>query len=128
MKKLLSATFLLFSFTCMAQTTLEMPSQLEIGIQKGEAAIIARYFNDNLEMSITGKDKVYSAKQAEFVLQRFFRSHKPKSFFVSHQGGKTQTSYIIGDLKTHNGNFKLILLLKKHNDAVKIHQLRIEND
>ncbi len=128
MKKLLSLTFLLFSIVCSSQVSMEMPESLEVGIRKGEAAIVARYFNDNLEMSINGEDKIYSAKQAEYVLQRFFRAHKPESFYVSHQGGKTKTSYIIGDLKTNDGNFKLILLLKKHNNVVKIHQLRIEND
>ncbi len=123
-------TFLLLmsALQIYSQTTLEMPEKLNLGIKKGDASIVARFFNENLEMAIDGEEQIYSARQAEFVLQKFFRANKPKSFYINHKGGKKNTSYIIGTLNTQNGNFKMILLLKKTDIAIKIHQLRIENE
>lgn len=110
------------------QSSFEIPQKLKVGIKKGDAAMVADYFNEHIEMSITKKENLYSKTQAEFVLQKFFRSHKPQNFYIDHQGGKKNTNYIIGNLQTRNGNFKLILLLKKNGKTVKVHQLRIEHE
>lgn len=123
-------TIFLISTTALvhSQATIEIPSKLEMGIKKGDAQVVARFFNENLEIAIEGDENIYSARQAEFVLQKFFRAHQPKSFYINHKGGKKNTSYIIGTLNTVDGNYKLILLLKKSDVSVKIHQLRIENE
>lgn len=128
MRVLLLIALFSISIAVQAQNALEMPKKLETGIKKGDATIVARFFNQNVELSIEGENNIYSCKQAEFVLQKFFRKHKTKSFYIKHQGGKTNTSYIIGNLATTNGNYKLILLLKETNNSIKIHQLRIDND
>ncbi|ALO17114.1 hypothetical protein L21SP5_03503 [Salinivirga cyanobacteriivorans] len=128
LKQIGTVLLLITAFHLHSQTALEMPKKLDLGIKKGDASIVARFFNENLEMAIEGDENIYSARQAEFVLQKFFRAHKPKSFYINHQGGKTNTSYIIGTLSTENGSFKMILLLKKSDISVKIHQLRIENE
>jgi hypothetical protein len=128
MKHLISIILLLTNFSLIAQENLEMPEKLKIGIKKGEAQTVALFFNENIEMSIEGDENIYSARQAEFVLQKFFRAHKPKSFLINHQGIKNNTSYIIASLQTFQGNYKMIFLLKKSDLSVKIHQLRIENE
>ena len=128
MKKIFTIAFVLVGFVLLGQNNIEMPEKLKTGIKKGEAKTVALFFNENIEMSIEGDENVYSSRQAEFVLQKFFRSHKPKSFMINHQGNKNNTSYIIANLETFNGNYKMVFLLKKSEHTVKIHQLRIENE
>jgi hypothetical protein len=128
MKNLLIASLILIGSAVYSQEKIQMPDKLQTGIKKGDAKIVALFFNENIEMSIEGDENIYSSNQAEFVLQKFFRSHKPKTFSINHQGYKNNTSYIIANLQTFNGNYKMIFLLKKSDQIIKIHQLRIENE
>jgi hypothetical protein len=59
-------------------------------------------------------------------VNNFFSSHSPKSFSVIHQGGKEGAQYVIGNLDTQKGTFRVYFLLKKNNGKDYIHQLRIE--
>ncbi|PLX17810.1 MAG: hypothetical protein C0599_13275 [Salinivirgaceae bacterium] len=128
MKNILIIAFTLFGMALFGQDKIEMPEKLKTGIKKGDAQTVAIFFNENIEMSIEGDENIYSSRQAEFVLQKFFRAHKPKSFLINHQGYKNNTSYVIANLQTFEGNFKMIFLLKRTEVTVKIHQLRIENE
>ena len=128
MKNILIIAFTLFGMALFGQDKIEMPEKLKTGIKKGDAQTVAIFFNENIEMSIEGDENIYSSRQAEFVLQKFFRAHKPKSFLINHQGYKNNTSYVIANLQTFEGNFKMIFLLKRTEITVKIHQLRIENE
>lgn len=128
MKNIISAILIITNLSLLGQNKIEMPEKLKTGIQKGKAETVALYFNENIEMSLEGDENIYSSRQAEFVLQKFFRSHKPKKFIINHQGNKNNTSYIIANLQTFNGNYKMIFLLKKSDITVKIYQFRIENE
>jgi hypothetical protein len=111
-----------------AQEALEIPRKIVVGIEKGDAKSVALFFNDNLELAVLGTENIYSKRQAEFILQKFFRENVPQGFYIKHQGGKKNTTYFIADLTTTNGRFKMVILLKETDQLVKIHQLRIENE
>jgi hypothetical protein len=113
MKNIIAIILIISSISLLGQNRIEMPEKLKTGIKKGEAQTVALFFNENIEMSLEGDEKIYSSRQAEFVLQKFFRAHKPKSFLINHQGYKNNTSYMIASLETFNGNYKMIFLLKK---------------
>jgi len=106
----------------------EIPRDIAIAFKVGTAKELARFFNDNLELSITGKEDIYSKSQAERIVDDFFTKYPPKSFEFIHEGGKTDAQYAIGKLVTFNGNFRVYMLLKKGKGKLLIHQLRIEKE
>jgi hypothetical protein len=106
----------------------EIPRDIAIAFKVGTAKELSRYFNENLELSVTGKEDIYSRSQAERIMDDFFTKYVPKSFEFIHQGGKENAQYAIGKLETFNGNFRVYMLLKKKDGNLLIHQLRIEKE
>jgi hypothetical protein len=75
---------------------------------------------------VIDNDNVYSKAQAKQIVSNFFSNFTPESFSIIHQGGKEGAKYVIGNLITNNGNFRVYFLLKKNEGKEYIHQLRIE--
>jgi hypothetical protein len=73
-------------------------------------------------------DNVYSKAQAQQIVSKFFSSNTPESFNVVHQGGKGGDQYVIGNLVTNKGTFRIYFLLRKNNGKDYIIQLRIEKE
>lgn len=57
-------------------------------INNGDAASVAKYFDNSVEMVLPGKSSTYSKSQAEMILKDFFYSNPVVSFKVLHQGEK----------------------------------------
>jgi hypothetical protein len=126
-KKISFALFLVFGFL---STTLnasdQIPDEIILSLRTGNAKVLSGYFNDNVELVVLDNDNVYSKAQAKQIVSNFFSNFTPESFSVIHQGGKEGSKYVIGNLKTNNGNFRIYFLLKNSNGKDYIHQLRIE--
>lgn len=106
----------------------ELPGSISSGFKSGNASLISGYFKGSIELSINGKEDIYSSTQAEIILKDFFKNNAPKSFEVIHQGGQGESKYAIGTLGTTSGTFRITLLIKTDNNKPYIHQLRIEKD
>mgnify|MGYP001080647395 CR=1 FL=1 len=106
----------------------DIPRDIAIAFKVGTAKELARFFNDNLELAVGDKEDIYSKSQAERIIDNFFVNHPPKSFQFIHKGGKEAAQYAIGKLVTFNGDYRVYMLLKKKNNQLLIHQLRIEHE
>ncbi len=106
----------------------DIPGDIAIAFKVGTAKELSRFFNENLELEVEGKENVYSKSQAERIMDNFFTKYPPKDFKFVHKGGKKDAQYAIGKLITFNGNFRVYMLLKTKNDKKLIHQLRIEKE
>lgn len=106
----------------------ELPKSVEIAIKTGDASILAKSFNDNVEIIISEKKGFYSRAQAEQLMNNFFESNPPKEFVVLHQGGKSAVQFAIGRLTTQSAVYRFTLFMKSEGDKQLIHQLRIENE
>ncbi|MFW6095758.1 MAG: DUF4783 domain-containing protein [Bacteroidota bacterium] len=106
----------------------EIPNDIAIAFKVGTAKELSRFFNDNLELSVLKNDDIYSRSQAERIMDDFFTKYTPKKFEFIHKGGKQDAQYAIGRLVTFNGTFRVYLLLKKKDEKLLIHQLRIEKE
>ena len=127
LKKMSFVLFLVFGFlTTMLNASGQIPDEIILSLQNGNAKVLSGYFNDNVELVVLDNDNVYSKAQAKQIVSNFFNSFTPESFNVIHQGGKEGSKYVIGNLKTNNGNFRIYFLLKNSNGKDYIHQLRIE--
>ncbi len=116
------AGFMFYSNQLKAQ----IPDEILQSLKTGNSKTLSEYFNQNVEMVVLDNDNVYSKAQAQQIVNKFFSSNPPESFSIIHQGGKEGAQYVIGNLVTSKGTFRVYFLLKKNGGKDYIHQLRIE--
>lgn len=105
----------------------DLPDGIVNAFKTGNAKELSKFFNSNIDLTVIEKQDIYSKPQAEIILKEFFSKNPPSNFVVLHQGGKEGAKYIIGNLTTSNGTFRISLLLKNQDNTQVIQQLRIES-
>jgi len=126
-KKFVFTLFFLSGFIIFSnQIKAQVPDEIIQSLKSGDSKTLSEYFNQNVEMVVLESDNVYSKAQAQQIVSKFFSNNSPESFNVIHQGGKEGAQYVIGNLVTSNGTFRVYFLLKKNGGKDYIHQLRIE--
>lgn len=116
----------LFSI-CSIAHAIDVPQEIVSALKQGNADLISNYFDNTVELTIDTKENIYSSKQATIILKDFFKRNSPNDFSVVHEGGKGESKYVIGNLSTNQGKFRITILLK-NNSKTYINQLRIEKD
>jgi hypothetical protein len=122
---------ILIAFSCLAaraQEQTNIPGGISIAIKAGNASELSRYMNSTIELLLLDKEDFYKKNVAETILKDFFSEYRTRDFTIRHQGAKSDAQYAIGNLKTEKGDFRVYLLLKKVDQELLIHQIRIEAD
>lgn len=125
------ASILVLAFFCthiQAQDQQRIPPGISIAIKAGNAAEMAKYMNSTVELLLLGKEDFYKKNVAETILNDFFTTYQTKDFIIRHQGAKNEAQYAIGNLKTEKGDFRVYFLLKKVDQELLIHTIRIESE
>lgn len=104
----------------------QVPDEIVLSLKSGNGRLLADFFNQNVELVILENDNVYSKAQAQQIVTNFFSRFQAESFNIIHQGGREDAKYVIGNLKTNGGSFRVYFLLKVSSGKPYIHQLRIE--
>ena len=129
LKNIIPVIFLLInSLTITAQEQTRIPAGISIAFKAGNAAELSKYLNSTVELLLLDKEDFYKKNVAEAILKDFFISYPTKDFIIRHQGAKNDAQYAIGNLKTEKGDFRVYFLLKKVDQELLIHQIRIESD
>ena len=118
----LFAGFMFVLMTAQAQIT----DEIIVCLKSGNAKSLSQYFNQNVELVVLDNDNVYSKAQARQIVRNFFSSFSPETFTVHHDVRKEGAKYVIGNLNTKNGSFRVYFLLKQTDGKDYIHQFRIE--
>jgi hypothetical protein len=116
------------SLNARAQDQAKIPEGIAISIKAGNAAELSKYMNSTIELLLLDKEDFYKKNVAETILKDFFSEYQTKDFTIRHQGAKNDAQYAIGNLKTEKGDFRVYFLLKKVDQELLIHQIRIESD
>jgi len=120
--------FTVSSFMVTAQDQARIPSGISIAIKAGNAAELSKFMNSTVELLLLDKEDFYKKNVAETILKDFFSNYRTKDFIIRHQGAKNDAQYAIGNLTTEKGDFRVYFLLKKVDQELLIHQIRIEPD
>ena len=118
----------LSGFAATIQEQAKIPGGISIAIKAGNAAELSKYMNSTIELLLLDKEDFYKKNVAESILKDFFAEYQTKDFIIRHQGAKNDAQYAIGNLKTTKGDFRVYFLLKKVDQELLIHQIRIEPD
>jgi hypothetical protein len=125
----ISAAVLMLSLVSLqAQDQTKIPGGISIAFKAGNATELSKYINSTVELLLLDKEDFYKKNVAEKILKDFFAEYKTRDFVIRHQGGINDAQYAIGNLKTEKGDFRVYFLLKKVDDELLIHQIRIEPD
>jgi hypothetical protein len=116
------------SLAASVQEQAKIPGGISIAIKAGNAAELSKYMNSTIELLLLDKEDFYKKNVAEAILKDFFTEYQTKEFTIRHQGAKNDAQYAIGNLKTEKGDFRVYFLLKKVDQELLIHQIRIEPD
>jgi hypothetical protein len=96
-------------------------------IKTGNASLMAKYFDNSVEISLPEKSSSFSKSQAELVLKDFFGNYPVKNFEIIHKGENAGSEYCIGTLVTKNGSFRTTIFMKQKVDGQVLQELRFEN-
>ncbi len=110
------------------QEQASIPAGISVAIKTGNASELAKYMNSTIELLLLDKEDFYKKNVAETILKDFFNEYPAKDFTIRHQGAKNDAQYAIGNLRTEKGDFRVYFLLKKVDQELLIHQIRIEAD
>lgn len=116
------------SLTSIIQEETKIPGGISSAFKSGNAAELSKYMNSTVELLLLDKEDFYKKNVAETILRDFFNEYHSKDFIIRHQGAKNDAQYAIGNLETEKGNFRVYFLLKKVDQELLIHLIRIESD
>jgi len=120
--------FTIGSLAFITQDQTKIPSGISLAIKAGNATELSKYMNSTVELLLLDKEDFYKKVVAETILKDFFNEYHTKDFIIRHQGARNDAQYAIGNLETEKGNFRVYILLKKVNQELLIHIIRIESD
>ena len=122
-KSVFTVFFMLISIIGMSQNVVE---DLRSALAAGNVNGIARYFDNNVNLNITGSQASYSRSQAEMVLRDFFNKNNPRKLEIEHSDASRNMRFAMGTLFTATGNFKVYFAVKQKENNTIIQELRIE--
>lgn len=119
---LLTIGTLLGSFTLFSSI-----DEVISAMKAGNAAEIAKFFDNTVEINMPDKSNSYSRSQAELVLKDFFNSYPVRNFETIHKGENSGSQYCIGTLVTRNGSFRTTIFMKQKGDKQLLQEITFEN-
>src|SRR5688572_3147861 len=94
---------------------------------EGRSEDIAAYFNSSIQLTTPGKEGVYSRSQAKMILTDFFEANKPSQATLKSKGNSDNgAQFVLLNMVTTNGTFKVNIFYRGSGNNVKIHELKIE--
>lgn len=124
---LIKHTIITITIACIFQTVAwgqNINDDITLGLKNANIELITSHIDKNIELTIDGKDNIYSINQAKVVLKDFFDNHKPTEFTIGH----VSSTYIIGTLTTENNTYRIFWYLQTKQNTTYIQKLSFTLD
>ncbi|QKJ29337.1 DUF4783 domain-containing protein [Mucilaginibacter mali] len=90
---------------------------------------LAEMFAPTVEITILNEENIYSAAQAEVVLQNFFKANPVKSMQIVHRVNSNPIiRYAVLQLVTANGTYRTSISLKQVDGKFLLNEIKVETD
>lgn len=119
---LLSAVLLLSSFK--AQQGID---EVVGALKSGNATELAKYLDDNVELTLPEKSDSYSKAQAQVIIKDFFSNNGVKGFELKHKGTSPGGNFAIGTLQTSAGNFRTNIFMRNNKGKDVVKEIRFQS-
>ena len=96
-------------------------------LKTGNASAVAKYFDNNVDISMPDKSNSYSKAQAILILKDFFDNNEVKTFEVKHKGDQNGGQFCVGTLQTKSGNYRTTIFMKTMSGKDFIKTLRFQS-
>lgn len=96
-------------------------------LRSGNSSELAKYFDDNVELTVPDKSDNYSKAQAQLIVKDFFSNNGVKGFNLEHKGDSPGGHYCIGTLQTNTGKFRTNVFMKTKNGNEVIKDIRFQS-
>jgi hypothetical protein len=103
----------------------QLSDEVKNAFNNGNSQQLANFFNKNIELLINNKEDIYSKAQAELILKDFFSKHDPDTFKIENQGYSDGINYIIANLTTSNGKFRIYFTFHLNSGKEFINRINI---
>lgn len=120
--------FLFISLVVLTSMSLKTISVDEIieAFKLGDASKVSKYFDNTVEITLTGTTNTYSKRQAELVMRDFFSKNVIKQFRVIHKASRVNHQCCLGELETANGPYRVSIYFKQQLSKQLLHEIRFE--
>ena len=120
-------TLLFAAFVLVSHTSLIGIEDIVGALKTGNAAQIAKYFDNTVEITLPSKSNSYSKSQAEVILKDFFATSGVKGFKTLHKGDNAGSQFCIGTLQTNSAMYRTTIYMKQKGDKQVLQEIRFEN-
>ena len=93
-------------------------------LRAGNANEMAKYIDENVELSLPDKSDSYSKAQAIMILKDFFANNAVTGFETKHTGDNSGNQFCIGFLKTRSGTYRTTVFMKTKNGRQSVKEIR----
>lgn len=104
----------------------DVPVGVIVAFKKGNSQELNRYFSEKVDLVIQNRSLNADRRSAEGAMTDFFSKNKVSAFNVNHEGKRDDSSFIVGTLKTVNGDYRVNCFFKRLQNRYFIHQIRID--
>ena len=121
--------FLLFFYVAHVSATkfTDVIDDVSLHFQTGNSKELSKYFSTSMSIALRQDEGVYSKVQSEIILREFFNRNSPESIeFVHRLDSNPNFRYVVLNLKTNSGLFRVSYKLVSEGSQYKMTELRIE--
>jgi hypothetical protein len=99
-------------------------------LNEGNTVGLSSFLDNQVEISMSELEATVTKAEAIAQLKKFFVKNPVKSFTQAHQGNSkgNDSTYIIGNLNTQNGIFRVYIYLKIDAGKQYIQEIRFDKD
>jgi len=116
-----------FSLASFFQT---ITTDITRSLNEGNTVGLSSFLDNQVEISMSELEATVSKAEAIAQLKKFFLKNPVKSFTQAHQGNSkgNDSTYIIGNLTTQNGIFRVYIYVKIDAGKQYIQEIRFDKD
>jgi len=128
MRKIIFLATIVIAFIVSAFKPITGLDDVINALKSGNAQELAKYIDDNVEISLPDKSDNYSRSQAVMVLKDFFNNNGVTGFDVQFKGENGGGQYCIGNLKTKSGVYRTTVFMKSKEGTQLIKEIRFKSN
>ncbi len=126
MKKTVLSLFAGLSVMLTAFAVQKNIDQVISALRTGNAAELAKYFDEAVDITLPDKSDSYSKAQAQLIVKDFFTNNSVQGFELRHKGDSPGGHYCSGTLRTATGNFRTNVFMKNKNGKELLKEIRFQ--